>query len=127
VSILKTKILTAVVALAALGGIAAPSSAGGLLDTSVTIKVEGRDFSGSVRSPDPATCAEGRKVILFKQIGSEQDRSADQRVASDTASLNGDRYEWSTGNTGQRGNFYARVRKTAECKGDTSRTLHTRG
>jgi hypothetical protein len=124
---LKSKLVLVVVALAAVGGIATPSSAGGVVraDTTVTIKVQGRDFSGFVKSPNPQACAEGRKIALFKQVGSEQDPSVDERVASDTASLNGDRYEWSTGNTGQSGKFYARARRTQDCKPDTSRTLHT--
>jgi hypothetical protein len=121
----KRKLLTVAIALAALGAIVPASSAGTRAATTVTIKVEGRDFSGTVKSPDPAACAEGRKVVLYKQAGAEQDPSTDERVASDTASLNGDRYEWSTGNTGQRGKFYARARKTPACKADSSKTLRT--
>jgi hypothetical protein len=123
----KTKLLTAVVAITALGGIVPPSNAGGVVaaDTTVTIQVQGRDFSGYVKSSKPMRCADGRKVTLFKQVGAEQDRSVDQRVASDTASLNGDRYQWSTGNTGQRGKFYARAGKIDGCKPDSSKTLRT--
>ena len=41
----------------------------------------------------------------------------------DTASLDGDRAEWSTGNTGTPGRFYARVRPIQGCQGDTSPTI----
>ena len=122
---MKPKLLLILVALVALGGIAAPSSAGApRAKTTVTIKVEGRDFSGTVKSSKPRRCADGRKVVLFRQTGSQQQPSTDPRIASDTASLNGDRYEWSTGNTGVSGRFYARARRTAQCKAD-SRTLRT--
>ena len=114
------------IVLAALFGLVGPSGASaGRFDTTVTISVEGRDFSGLVKSPRPRKCAAGRKVLLMKQVGAEQSPSSDPVVASDTASRNGDVYEWSTGNTGNTGRFYARVRRTAECKGDTSRTLRT--
>lgn len=94
-------------------------------ETTVTIRTDNGDFSGFVNSPRPLKCAEGRKVVLFKQVGPEQDPRVDQRIASDTASLNGDRYEWSTGNTGKFGKFYARAGKTDDCKGDTSKTIRS--
>jgi hypothetical protein len=93
----------------------------------VTIKVEGRDFSGTVKSPRQARCAEGRKIRLHRQVSSEQRPGTDPVIASDTASLNGDRYEWSTGNTGVNGRFYARAKKTDQCKAGSSRTLRTEG
>lgn len=124
---MKPKLLPVAIALAALGGITPASSAGvdDRADTTVTIQVQGRDFSGYVKSPKPMKCAEGRKVTLFRQEGSEQNPSTDQKIASDTASLNGDRYQWSTGNTGESGKFYARARRILGCKADSSRTLHT--
>ena len=123
---MKRKLLLALVAVVVLGGIAMPSSAGTTrAKTTVTIKVEGTDFSGLVKSPRPRRCADGRKVVLFRQTGSEQQPSTDPVIASDTASLNGDQYEWSTGNTGVSGRFYARARRTDRCKADSSRTLRT--
>ena len=101
------------------------ASAGALADTTVTIRTENGDFWGFVSSPRPLRCADGRKVVLFKQTGPEQDPRADERVASDTASLNGDRYEWNTGNTGMFGRFYARVARTDTCRGDTSNTIRS--
>ena len=94
-------------------------------DTTVTIHVEGRDFSGTVNSSHPVRCANNRKVILFKQLGAQQDPHNDTKVASDMTSLNGGRYQWSTGNTGIRGKFYARAPATDRCKADSSPTVHT--
>jgi len=105
--------------------VAAAAGGGTKIKTAVTIQVEGRDFSGYVNSPQPRKCAKDRKVILYKQVGRNQNPSRDQRVATDTASKNGDRYMWSTGNTGITGKFYARVKATSACKADTSKPLHT--
>jgi len=99
------------------------ATAGTLADTTVTIKAEGTDLSGTISSPRPRRCAKDRKVVVFKQAGSEQDPSVDEKIASDTASRSGDVYRWSTGNTGMTGKFYARAARTADCKPDTSRTV----
>jgi hypothetical protein len=98
--------------------VAAPGDA----DTTVTIQAEGTDLSGVVRSPAPARCGDERTVVVWKQIGT-RGGGDDLRFASDTASLNGTRYEWSTGNTGTAGRFYAHVRRIDGCKGDTSPTI----
>jgi uncharacterized cupredoxin-like copper-binding protein len=90
--------------------------------TTVTIQAEGTDLSGTVSSPKPATCADGRKVIVFRQIGT-RGGGDDEKLASDTAEKQGDVYRWSTGNTGQSGKFYAKVRRTPDCKPDTSPTI----
>jgi hypothetical protein len=122
---MKPKILLVLVALVAIAGTTVPSNAGGTrARTTVTIRVEGTDFSGLVKSPRPRRCADGRTVRLLEQQGGQQQPGSDDLVASDTASRNGDRYEWSTGNTGgMDGRFYAHVRRTDRCKSDTSRTL----
>lgn len=113
--------LLAIAAVTLSGAVAtSPAAAAGLTPTEVTIETQNGDFSGEVNSSDPA-CAEGRKVTLFKLVGSSPDRSVDQKIGSDTASLNGSSYEWSTGNTGLRkGKFYARSGKTGLCAGDVS-------
>jgi hypothetical protein len=95
---------------------AAPAS------STVTIQAEGTDLSGTLSSSDPATCADGRKVIVFKQVGT-RGGGDDKNIASDTASKQGSDYVWSTGNTGLGGRFYAKVRGTTDCKGDTSPTI----
>ena len=123
---MKPKLVLPLAALVALGGIAAPSSAGQTrANTKVTIKVEGRDFSGTVKSPRPGRCADGRRIVLLRQTSGQQRPATDPVIANDTASLNGNRYEWNTGNTGVNGRFYARARRTNQCKADSSRTLRT--
>ena len=74
---------------------------------------------------DRRWCRHVRHAVHFKQTGPEQGSRADERVASHTASLNGDRYEWNTGNTGMFGRFYARVARTDTCRGDTSNTIRS--
>ena len=90
--------------------------------TTVTIKAQGTDLSGLVKSPT-RRCVDGRKVVVFKQKGS-RGGGDDVRFASDTASLTmSGAAEWSTGTTGTPGRFYAKVRRTAGCRGDTSPTI----
>jgi hypothetical protein len=119
--------------LAAIGAISAmclvtlagTASAGQRAETKATIRTENGDFWGFVSSPKPKLCAKDRKVVVFKQKGTEQNPRVDEKIASDTASLVGDRAEWNTGNTGVFGRFYARVGKTEGCKGDTSKTIRS--
>ena len=119
--------LLLIVALAACGAVALTSIAGAgqAAKTRVTIQVEGRDFSGKVKSPRLHRCADNRKVKLYKQKGPEQNPRTEEVVASDTSELNGDHGEWSTGNTGLSGKFYARAGRKPGCRPDSSRTLHT--
>ena len=57
----------------ALGGVVgvtgSATAGGGDAETTVTIKAEGTDLSGVVKSPRPNRCADDRKVIVFKQRG----------------------------------------------------------
>ena len=78
----------------------------------VTIKAEGTDLSGKVKSPR-AACKDDRKVIVFKQVGARGGGN-DKRFASDTAESDG---SWNTGNTGTAGRFYAKVRPTGGVQG----------
>ncbi len=126
---MKPKLMSLMLALAVCGAVAAAgiASAGTTrAKTTVTIQVQNGDFSGTVDSPKPRLCADGRKIVLFKQVGTTQDPSMDQKVGMDTASLNGNVYEWSTGNTGLFGKFYARAGKTTDCKADNSDTVRSR-
>ena len=118
---------TAVIAIS--GVFAAGASAADRTPTKVTIKAEGGDFYGYVKSDDPANCADGRKVTLYKiKGGGSPDPSSDKKIGMDTASANGPRYMWSTGNTGQQsGKFYARVKRTDECRGDLSKVVPAQG
>lgn len=118
---MRSRLVQVVIGIAACAALALPGMAGGAerASTKVTIKVEGSgDFLGYVKSSKPKQCADGRKITLFRKR-----KSGDEKVASDTASKNGDRYQWSTGNTGLKGRFYARARKTEKCKGATSKTV----
>lgn len=87
----------------------------------VTIQAEGTDLSGTVTSPRRA-CKVERKVIVFKQIGT-RGGGDDIKFASDTTELVNGVGVWSTGNTGTPGKFYAKVRRTALCRADTSPTI----
>lgn len=118
---MKVKMLIAVAALAVSGVLATAAAGASLTPTKVTIHAEsGGDFFGYVKSSNPS-CANGRKVILYKLLGDSPDPRNDRKIASDTAEANGDGYMWSTGNTGQRhGKFYARVKKTDFCAADLS-------
>lgn len=126
---MKPKLASAVVAIVfgavSIAGTVSAGAGTERAETTVTIRTDSGDFWGFVSSPRPKRCAEGRTIVLFKQVGPEQDPRVDERIASDTASLNGDRYEWSTGNTGRFGKFYARAGKTVDCKGDTSKTIRS--
>ena len=95
--------------------------AAGDAKTTVTIKAQGTDLSGTVSSPKPLKCAAGRHVVVFKQKGT-RGGGDDTKFASDNASLTGT-YEWSTGNAGTPGRFYAVVRHIAGCKADSSPTI----
>lgn len=122
-----SQILPLALAAALVGSVAVPvlaSTRGTQADTTVTIRTQNGDFWGQVKSNRPMKCAEGRKVVVFKQVGSSPNPSADKRIASDTAGQSGDRFEWSTGNTGRSsGKYYARVGHTDDCKADNSETV----
>jgi hypothetical protein len=100
------------------GTLADASTSKARATTTVTIKAEGTDLSGKVKSPRQA-CITDRKVLLIKQIGS-RGGGDDIKFASDNASSDG---SWSTGNTGTPGKFYAKVKRTAKCQRDTSPTV----
>lgn len=118
-------IATAVVALSGALATSASAEAAQKTPTKVTIKGSDGNFYGNVKSDDPS-CAEGRKVTLFKLKGSQPNPKVDEKINSDTASLNGDKYTWDTGNTGEKnGKFYARVKKTDECGGDLSEVIRS--
>ncbi|GAA3825891.1 hypothetical protein [Nocardioides panacisoli] len=108
-------LLSTGVALACVG---TPSSAWALTPSKVTIHADGLDLHGSVSSTRPA-CVGHREIIVIKQVGS-RGGGDDLRFASDTTENDG---SWSIGNTGTPGRFFAKVRKTAHCAGDTSKTI----
>ncbi len=92
---------------------------------SVTIRADGTDLSGVVKSSRPAVCAADRTVVVFKVRGTVGGGD-DVRFASDTTDLSGGRYTWSTGNTGTEGRFYAKLKATPECRGAVSAVVRAR-
>ncbi len=112
-----------VLALSTLPSLASPRAA---VDTRVTIKTKNGDFWGYIYSPKLKLCAKNRKVVLYRQLGKEQNPKTDKKIGSDISSLNGTRGEWNTGNTGLRhGKYYARAPKTVNCKADSSDTVRS--
>ena len=124
---MRAKPLIAAIGLTVFGlvSVAGTASAGTPADTRVTIKTQNGDFWGAVFTSRPLRCARDRKIVVFHQLGAEQNPATDDRIASDLASLSGDRYEWNTGNTGRFGKFYARAGKTPDCKADSSETVRS--
>jgi len=100
---------------------AAPAEARAKASVTVTIKAEGTDMSGVVKSSRPARCAADRTVKVFKMVDGEP-----HLWASDTTSKQGDAYVWSTGNTGTEGRFFAKVGAKSGCRGDVSPTIRVR-
>ena len=115
---MKTSLLALLTGAALAAAPLASAEAAAPAKSTVTIKAEGVDLSGTLSSPRKS-CVDGRKVIVIKQVGTRGGGN-DQVFASDTASADG---SWNTGNTGTAGKFYAKVKKTATCKGDTSKTI----
>ena len=115
---IRSALAAAAVAATALAGFAGPASAA--TPTKVTIQAESGGFHGYVKSSNP-DCVSGRTVVLYKQLGSVQNPSTDQRILTDTTEDDG---QWDTGNPGLRsGKFYARAKRTNECKGANSKTI----
>ncbi len=120
--ILKTAVVAATLALPGAGAVAVAAPAPpGPAAVVVTIKAEGTDLSGEVRSLRLA-CKSDRTVVVFKQIG-RRGGGNDQRFASDTSGLQGGKWVWSTGNTGTEGRFYAKVKARPGCKVAVSKTI----
>ena len=87
--------------------------------STVSIQDNGIDLHGSIVT-DRDACAEGRKVLVMKQVGT--------RGGGDDVLFAEDRAEftvgyWSVRARQARGRFYAEVKANARCQGDTSRTI----
>ena len=122
--------LAVLIALAALTAVAMVATAGNAdaatkARTTLTIQAEGVDLSGKVKS-SKLSCLGNRMVKVYKQKGTQQSPSTDTVIASDISERVGDHGEWSVGNTGMEGKFYARTRGTIECTGATSTTIVAR-
>lgn len=103
---------------------AALASAGGKAETEVTIKSEGGDPVGTVKSPNEAKCADDRLVKIYREKGGEQGGGDDVFTGSmDTTSFSNGKYRWSVGQPGLEGKHYARAPGTNKCKADNSKTI----
>ncbi|MEZ5186215.1 MAG: hypothetical protein R2720_10755 [Candidatus Nanopelagicales bacterium] len=112
------------VSVTALVGFAPAANAAKPAKTKVVILPESRSFYGYVKSRK-LRCKDGRKIVLFQQLGSSPQPRTDQRVASDIAQANNDGYQWNMGNPGlEPGNhYYARATKVPGCKAANSVTM----
>lgn len=108
----------AVVALA----LADPAWSAGPAKTTLTIRAEGVDLSGTVQS-QRLRCVGNRVIKLYKQRGATQNPGADDLIATDTSERRGNRGVWSTGNTGISGRFYVRTGKAPGCTAAASKTI----
>jgi len=105
--------------------LAAPALAAGPAKTTLTIRAQGLDLSGTVQS-SRLSCLGDRNIKLYKQRGKEQNPRTDQLIGTDTSERQGDHGKWSTGNTGMRGKFYVRTGKVPGCTGAASKTIRAR-
>lgn len=112
---------TSTLVFGALLGLSGAADAGVKASVTVTIRAEGTDMSGVVKSADPVLCAAERKVVVFKQKGA-RGGGDDVKMFNDTSGAEAP-YSWSTGNTGIEGKFYAKVGAKPGCKADTSPTI----
>lgn len=117
-------IATGLVALS--GAVAATSAlAVGDAETTVTIKGAGTgDPFGTVSSPKPNKCADGRLIKVYKEKGGEQGGGDDVYTGvSDTASLSNGKYRWFVGQPNLNGKHYARAPHVPGCQADNSPTI----
>ena len=119
-----TRTLAAAIGLATAAAVlvTAPSSqAASRANNVVTIKAEGTDLSGTVKSKRRA-CKDERKVLLILQRG-KRGGADDELFATDTTELRNGVGHWNTGNLGFEGKFYAKVKRTPQCKAAASPTV----
>jgi hypothetical protein len=118
------RIAAAIAAIFLLAGIVSVAGARDAAKTKVTITGGGGEYFGYVKS-DKLKCKNGRKVKLYKQLGSKPHPKNDKFINSDIAQANNNGYQWNTGSTGvHRGKVYAHVGRIAGCKPDNSKTIH---
>jgi hypothetical protein len=99
-----------------------PAVAGTEAKTTVTIKGPNGDFHGKIKSDDDG-CLGDRAVKLY--MSETADGTFTATGNSDTSEQQGNVGVWSMGNTGLRdGFFYAKAKKTPDCKGGKSKVIH---
>jgi hypothetical protein len=116
---MRLKAIAATAAIGLFGGLALSGGAhaAGKASTKVTIQ-GGGSVSGYVRSSDEDKCANGRKIKVYRLKNGNADL-----VTTDTAQVNGTRYQWSAGNPGN-GKYFAKAPETSKCEGDVSKTVN---
>ena len=94
--------------------------------TKVSIEAEQGGFFGFVHTKRSASeeCENGRKVVLYKQKGSEQKPHRDKKIGSDIAQPNGPDSQWQV-STDKSGKFYAKAPAKNGCKAGYSDTVHS--
>ena len=88
----------------------------GKASTTVTIQ-GGGSISGYVKSSQPNKCANGRKITVYRLKNDHE-----EKITTDTATPNGDKYQWSAGNPGN-GRYFAAAKETRKCEGDLSKIV----
>ena len=121
---IRNSLVIAAVTVTALTGFAPAANAAKPAKTKVVIMPESRSFFGYVKSRQ-LSCKDGRKVVLFEQLGATQDPRNDTRIASDIAQANNDGYQWNMGNPGLEPGmlYYARATRIPGCKPANSVTM----
>jgi hypothetical protein len=121
----KKKLIAGAGAVACGALVTAAVALGASAETTVTIKEQGGDPFGTVKSPKENKCADDRLVKIYKQRGGEQGGGDDTYTGvSDTTSLSNGKYRWSVGQPGLNGKHYARAPKKPGCKADNSKTIN---
>ncbi len=94
--------------------------------TKVTIQAQQGGFFGYVHTNNSAAaqCEANRRVVLYKQTGSEQRPRLDIKIGSDIAQPNGPDGMWSI-NTNRQGRFYAKATIKTGCAVGYSPTVHS--
>ena len=121
------RLAAAVVAAAMCGALVFASMAiADAAKTKVTIQAEQGGFFGYVHTKGSASakCENGRKVILYKQNGSDQKPSQDTKIGTDIAQPNGPDSQWFV-ETKKSGKFYAKAPKKPGCATGYSDTVHS--
>jgi hypothetical protein len=123
--------LTLVLALAAcLAGLAALGSAGAApkpkaAGAKLTINSFPEGVFGYL-SGAKASCLEGRKVVVYEQIGNQRDPGTDHQVGSDRTSLDEGRYRYSVP-ADDNGRYYAQAPATNGCAAAQTGSVRAQG
>ncbi|MGH2954632.1 MAG: hypothetical protein ACRDK9_11580 [Solirubrobacterales bacterium] len=116
---MRTRLRITTAAAAALAIAAVPAEAGGGAKSKVTVaKASASGASGKVKSRD-ASCEARRKVTLYF-LG----EYTPIKVGKDRTARNG---KWKVRRSLDPGRYFAKVKKTADCKADESPTKRVQG